>query len=152
MKIEFHLAWLKAGGSIPKAFKSTAARELFLEYVTRISKFVPCEAAGIGADGYERKSGTKIWVCQRGAGAKTPSSEEVAIGLRQLADLGVRALDIWVGGADGFSERELGRLQPDLLWSFGPLTLPHELAAVIVGEQIYRAWTIIRNQPYHLAH
>jgi 23S rRNA (pseudouridine1915-N3)-methyltransferase len=52
-----------------------------------------------------------------------------------------------IGGAEG--------LDPALLqqaaerWSLGPLTLPHELARVVVAEQLYRAATILAGQPYH---
>jgi 23S rRNA (pseudouridine1915-N3)-methyltransferase len=52
-----------------------------------------------------------------------------------------------IGGSHG--------LAPDLVagaadrWSLGPLTLPHELARVVVAEQLYRASTILRGEPYH---
>ena len=58
-----------------------------------------------------------------------------------------RPLAFVLGGSQG--------LAPGLLataagrWSLGPLTLPHELARVIVAEQLYRAFTIIRGEPYH---
>ena len=44
------------------------------------------------------------------------------------------------------------KLRPDLLWSLGPMTLPHELAAIIAAEQIYRAFTILHHLPYHAGH
>jgi 23S rRNA (pseudouridine1915-N3)-methyltransferase len=52
-----------------------------------------------------------------------------------------------IGGSTGLDELVLTRAQHR--WSLGPLTLPHELARVIVSEQIYRAFTIIRGEPYH---
>ncbi len=52
-----------------------------------------------------------------------------------------------IGGADGLDE-EFKR-EADLLWSLSALTLPHALVRVVVAEQIYRAWTIIQNHPYH---
>lgn len=58
-----------------------------------------------------------------------------------------RPLAFLIGGSTG--------LDPDLVakadarWSLGPLTLPHELARVVVAEQLYRAGTIRRGEPYH---
>ena len=65
---------------------------------------------------------------------------------------GTKELQIVIGSAEGFSEKELAEWNPDLKWSFGPLTLPHELAAVVAAEQIYRALTILKRLPYHAAH
>lgn len=59
---------------------------------------------------------------------------------------------IVIGGADGFREEELAKRNVDLRWSFGPMTLPHELAAVVAAEQLYRAWAQIKKLPYHDGH
>ena len=152
MEIQFHLEWLKHGQVSSKVFKLAAARFLFLEYVERISKFVPCRVSGALLRGEQRRMGTRIWVCDRAQGAKSLSSEALAATLESLRDSGTHKLEILIGGADGFSKGELEELKPDLRWSFGPLTFPHELAAVIASEQIYRAWTIIRGLPYHSGH
>jgi len=73
------------------------------------------------------------------------SSEELA---RQVAQWQreARPVALAIGGSHG--------LPPELLasaerWSLGPLTLPHELARVVVLEQLYRAFTILRGEPYH---
>ena len=52
-----------------------------------------------------------------------------------------------VGGPDGLHESCRQRAQQ--LWSLSPLTLPHALVRVIVAEQLYRAWSIGANHPYH---
>ena len=52
-----------------------------------------------------------------------------------------------IGGAYGLSDAV--RARADFLLSLGPMTLPHELAQVVLLEQIYRANTIIGGQPYH---
>jgi 23S rRNA (pseudouridine1915-N3)-methyltransferase len=54
-----------------------------------------------------------------------------------------------VGGPDGLSPECLRRA--DTAWSLGPLTLPHPLVRIVLAEQLYRAWTIISNHPYHRA-
>jgi 23S rRNA (pseudouridine1915-N3)-methyltransferase len=52
-----------------------------------------------------------------------------------------------IGDADGLPPEILQRAER--VWSLGPLTLPHELARVVVYEQLYRAYTIRRGEPYH---
>jgi 23S rRNA (pseudouridine1915-N3)-methyltransferase len=58
-----------------------------------------------------------------------------------------RPLAFAIGGSTGLDEEFLQRCQHT--WSLGPLTLPHELARVVVVEQVYRAFTILRGEPYH---
>ena len=52
-----------------------------------------------------------------------------------------------VGGPDGLSRQCLERAATR--WSLSDLTLPHPLVRVILAEQLYRAWTITVNHPYH---
>ena len=52
-----------------------------------------------------------------------------------------------IGGPDGLSPQCLERA--DLCWSLSDLTLPHPLVRVVLAEQLYRAWTITVNHPYH---
>ncbi len=58
-----------------------------------------------------------------------------------------RDVALLVGGPDGLSETCLARA--DQRWSLSRLTLPHMLVRVVLAEQLYRAWTIIKNHPYH---
>jgi 23S rRNA (pseudouridine1915-N3)-methyltransferase len=58
-----------------------------------------------------------------------------------------RPLAVVVGGSHGLSRGFLA--SATVRWSLGPLTLPHELARVVVVEQLYRAYTILRGEPYH---
>lgn len=52
-----------------------------------------------------------------------------------------------IGGADGL-DAELKRYA-DERWSLSPLTLPHGMVRVILAEQLYRAWSMLSNHPYH---
>jgi 23S rRNA (pseudouridine1915-N3)-methyltransferase len=52
-----------------------------------------------------------------------------------------------IGGPDGLSPQCLERAQSK--WSLSDLTLPHPLVRVLLAEQLYRAWTITVNHPYH---
>lgn len=74
------------------------------------------------------------------------STEDLA---QQLADwqLDGRDLAFMIGGPDGLSPACLQ--QAECQWSLSTLTLPHPLVRVIFIEQLYRAWTINQNHPYH---
>ena len=81
---------------------------------------------------------------QRG---KQFTSEALAAWLRDLRDEGRQRVVFAIGPADGWSAEE--RMRAALLLSLGPMTLPHELARVVVSEQLYRAFTILAGHPYH---
>ncbi|MDH4276315.1 MAG: 23S rRNA (pseudouridine(1915)-N(3))-methyltransferase RlmH [Gammaproteobacteria bacterium] len=54
-----------------------------------------------------------------------------------------------VGGADGLTDACRARAQD--VWSLSHLTLPHGLVRIVLAEQLYRAWSILHNHPYHRA-
>ncbi len=62
---------------------------------------------------------------------------------------GGRDLALLVGGPEGLDDR--CRSRADLLWSLSTLTMPHPLVRVVLAEQLYRAWSLVRNHPYHRA-
>ena len=56
-------------------------------------------------------------------------------------------ISIVIGGADGIDP--VIKQQADEKWSLSSLTLPHALVRVVVAEQLYRAWSIMKGHPYH---
>ena len=58
-----------------------------------------------------------------------------------------RDIALVIGGADGLDP--MLKQKADWLWSLSKLTLPHGMVRVILTEQLYRAWTVIQNHPYH---
>ena len=81
---------------------------------------------------------------------KQLSSQEFAGEIARMRDNGTQTLVLAIGPADGWSAAALKRA--DLSLAFGRITLPHELAAVVAAEQIYRALTILAGHPYHTGH
>ena len=78
---------------------------------------------------------------------KTLSSEDFAALIARLRDEGRRDLALLIGGPDGH-DADL-RTAADASISLGRMTFPHQIARILVAEQLYRAATILAGHPYH---
>lgn len=135
--------------------KEPAIQSLTDEYVKRISRYAQVEGISVrdeaavlqfGSQSAKSKS-TLVLLDSRG---KEFSSEQFAKFLADYQDRNPLPLTFAIGGADGFSAQ--AKCAAQHLISLGKMTLPHELARVILLEQIYRAFTILKGHPYHSGH
>ena len=130
--------------------KLSFAREGFSEYIKRLGAYHSVQVQHL-------KDGTKdekildvidnTFCVVLDKGGKEFSSKELAHFLDEKAVQGVGEVCFVVGGPDGHSDEI--RSRADTVWSFGKMTLPHDLAMVVLTEALYRASTINVNHPYH---
>jgi len=129
---------------------------LLQRYLQRSGRYVPCDyreftsEAGLFAYLDRPARRTTPYLVLTDSRGKQMSSEEFATALGSVQDSGVQQLVMAIGPADGWSTEALRRAS--LTIAFGRITLPHELAAVVAAEQIYRALTIRAGHPYHHGH
>jgi 23S rRNA (pseudouridine1915-N3)-methyltransferase len=126
--------------------RDPSANGMAEEYVRRSSRYGRCEMREIRPPRFDpwEKHATAAKILLDPAGKSMDSS-----GFAKLigkAEQEARDLVFLVGGADGLPEA--WRAQSGMLLSLTPLTLPHELARVVLAEQIYRAFTMLRGHPY----
>lgn len=136
--------------------KAAAIQSLTEEYLTRLKHYAEVEGVAL------KDESSLLKLCEPGARpvrhalvlldsrGKHVSSEEFAKWLGEYQDRSSSPLLFAVGAADGFSEE--ARRAATLVLSLGKMTLAHELARVVLLEQIYRAFTILKGHPYHLGH
>ena len=137
--------------------KEAAIQALTDEYLKRISRYAQVEGTAL------RDQEALLEHCGRGKGGgpkstlvlmdlrgKEFSSEQFAKFLGDYQDRNPLPLLIAIGGADGFSAEVKSAAQQTI--SLGKMTLPHELARVVLLEQVYRAFTILKGHPYHSGH
>ncbi len=74
------------------------------------------------------------------------TTEQLSDALQRWQD-NTQQVALMIGGPEGLAEEV--RQQARESWSLSPLTFPHPLVRVIVAEQIYRAWSILKSHPYH---
>jgi 23S rRNA (pseudouridine1915-N3)-methyltransferase len=144
--------------------KEPAIHSLTDEYLKRISRYVQVEGVALrdenallqmcgrmapGKSGRTTSIGKSTLALMDSSG-KQFSSEEFARFLRDYQDRNPLPLVFAIGPADGFSEIARGAAQQAI--SLGKMTLAHELARVVLLEQVYRAFTILKGHPYHSGH
>lgn len=128
-------------------------RALIEDYRKRIARFTSIEIVewkttdgGPWAVGEARGKDASTPVVLLDAGGKEQTSQEFARWLAKQANSGRRRLVFLLGGAEGFAEG--AKKEADILLSLSRMTLPHELARVVLLEQLYRAWALLREHPY----
>jgi 23S rRNA (pseudouridine1915-N3)-methyltransferase len=134
----------------------SSADVLSSAYVERASRYIPVEARSFPSEKQllmflsSATGRTRPVVILTDARGKQLSSNEISEKITKYEDGGAQILVLAVGPPDGWSAEALDHAQE--LIAFGRITLPHELAAVILAEQIYRALTIRAGHPYHSGH
>jgi 23S rRNA (pseudouridine1915-N3)-methyltransferase len=130
------------------------------DYLRRLARYARSEerevretAEGSAAEGQRRDAAALLARIPERASLVALTRDGSAWSSRELARrlerwrVGAKPLALVIGGSWGLGTAVLERA--DARWSLGPLTLPHELARVVVLEQLYRAFTMLEGQPYH---
>jgi 23S rRNA (pseudouridine1915-N3)-methyltransferase len=155
MKIEF---W-----SIGKA-NEKSIKDAIKEYTSRIQKYcpihweiipVPKNAAMMSELDLKRMEGKMIleWLDKDtilvalDEYGKEMSSIQLSEFITKKGNMGTKKLVFLIGGAFGLDEAVLKRANHT--WSLSKLTFPHQLVRLLLSEQVYRAYTIIKNEKYH---
>ena len=135
--------------------KEAAIQSLSTEYLKRLGRYVSVEAHELGSEAAVLKLDAKpgrtapILILLDSHG-KQLTSEELADLLREYQDRGTQELIFAIGPSDGWTDDARNRATK--LLSLGKMTLPHELARVVLLEQLYRGFTILAGHPYHSGH
>jgi 23S rRNA (pseudouridine1915-N3)-methyltransferase len=135
--------------------KEAAVQSLSAEYLKRLGRYVSVEAHELGSEDAVLKLASKPGrtapiLILLDSGGKQLTSEELAGFLREYQDRGVQELIFAIGPSDGWTDD--ARKRATKLLSLGKMTLPHELARVVLLEQLYRGFTILAGHPYHSGH
>ncbi len=143
------------GGGLRKSYNKMAQDE----YCRRLEHYCEVNVVDVASRqlaNYARfEEGVRVLLDPRG---QEITSHELSARLQDLLNMGMRRLSFFIGGAEGFNpaletyiEQNVGvrPLSPGTsILSFGKLTLPHELARVILLEQLYRGFSILKGEPY----
>jgi len=138
-----------------------ALREVCDDYLRRLGRFIPIEEREVKEAGRATTGSLQRDAEGKRLLAAVPDRSDVVLldvaGEPWTSEALAERLETWrrdardrtliIGGASGVAPAV--RERAGTIWSLGALTLPHELARVVVVEQLYRASTILRGEPYH---
>lgn len=138
-----------------------ALREVCDDYLRRLGRYIPVEEREVREAGRAGSAARQRNEEGRRILEALPDTADVVLldvgGVAWTSEALAAQVDEWrlaardrafvIGGAEGVSPDVAARATKR--WSLGALTLPHELARVVVVEQLYRAGTILRGEPYH---
>lgn len=136
--------------------KNPAIQSLTNEYLKRLKQYAEIDGVSLKDDAALVKTAgkdgrtTRRYLILLDSRGKQLASEELAQFIRTHQERNPQPLLFVIGPADGFSEN--ARNQADFTLSLGKMTIAHELARVMLLEQLYRAFTILKGHPYHLGH
>lgn len=158
-----HIGSKSAGA---RAAKRTGYESLIQLYAERIQPYAQCQSQV-----FPSEAAFLDWISGARSSAKALraapipvlldsrgrqlSSEDFAEWLGNRRDNGAQHMVFAIGPADGWSELALARVRESssgLLLSLGPMTLAHDLARLVLAEQLYRAFAILHHHPYHSGH
>ena len=146
--MRLHIAWIGRTKSAP-------IQSLTAEYLKRLTRFASCEAQELMSEAallklLEKGGRTQPVLVLLDSRGQQLTSEELANFLEYHQSHDTQELLFAVGPADGWSDST--RAAAKTVLSFGKITLPHELARVVLLEQLYRGFTILKGHPYHGGH
>jgi 23S rRNA (pseudouridine1915-N3)-methyltransferase len=147
--VKLKIAWI--GKTRQPAIQ--ALTDEYLQRLARYSEVEECAAkdeAALLALAQGSRSRTKSTLVLLDGRGKQFSSEELAKFLNDYQERNPLPLMFAIGPADGFSETARGTAAH--LFSLGKITMAHELARVVLLEQLYRGFTILKGHPYHIGH
>lgn len=128
--------------------RSRPVQEIVDDYLGRIGHYAPIDVV-VARD--DAKAIASIepgdYVVVLDVGGRQMSSEDLSRFLSKHMGGGARRIAFVIGGQDGIGDKLMRRANFKL--SFSLMTFPHELMQAILTEQIYRAYTIMKGEPYH---
>ncbi|HTK33322.1 MAG TPA: 23S rRNA (pseudouridine(1915)-N(3))-methyltransferase RlmH [Candidatus Paceibacterota bacterium] len=137
--------------------KDFAGHELVREYADRISHYCSCEWKYIPGSSAQDDNAKLVEIIEKeGAGSYTIALDEIGKEYTSVAfaeviqarmNESVRTLFIVIGGSYGLNDAV--RSKARLTLALSKMTFPHQLVRLILAEQLYRAFTIIRGEKYH---